>query len=126
MRQQCTRFHEQYPEVWDLFIRFTFEMINKGFKNYSAQHGIFARIRWEMDAGGNDVNQFKINNNYSAFYARRFMEMYPQHDGFFRTRQQTSEDRSATNFPELTPEYYEYLQASDQKTEKYYDQQRGA
>ena len=112
MREQCKRFHEKHPEVWDLFVRFTFEMINKGFKNYSAQHGIFARIRWEMDAGGDGLSQFKINNNYSAFYARRFMKMYPEHDGFFRTREQTSEDKEATNLPELTPEDYEYRQVN--------------
>tara|TARA_R110000851_G_scaffold214640_1_gene367384 strand:- start:284 stop:637 length:354 start_codon:yes stop_codon:yes gene_type:complete len=106
MRKQCTSFHEQHPEVWGLFVRFTFEMINKGFQNYSAQHGIFARIRWEMDAGGNGVNQFKINNNYSAFYARRFMKVYPEHDGFFRTREQTSEAQEATHLDELGPQFW--------------------
>ena len=110
MRQQCIRFHKDNPEVWDLFVRFTFEMINKGFKNYSAQHGIFARIRWEMDVGGNGVTQFKINNNYSAFYARRFMKMYPQYDGFYRTREQVSKEECASNLPELAPSDYEYQQ----------------
>ena len=106
MAEQCTAFHRQHPEVWDLFCRFTFEMIDRGFKNYSAQHGIFARIRWEMDAGSNGADQFKINNNYSAFYARRFMKMYPKHEGFFRTREQTSESESATGLPELSPANY--------------------
>ena len=106
MRKQCEEFHKDHPEVWDLFVRFTFEMINRGFKHYSAQHGIFARIRWEIDAGGNGTSEFKINNNYSAFYARRFMVMYPEHEGFFRTREQTSAKRNATGLPEMVPNNY--------------------
>ena len=51
------------------------------------------------------VPSLAINNNYKPFYARRFMACYPQHEGFFRTRKQTSEDKDATNLPELTPEY---------------------
>lgn len=109
MREQCEAFHKEHPEVWDLFVRFTFEMIDRGFKNYSAQHGIFARIRWEIDAGGNGTSEFKINNNHSAFYARRFMKVYPEHDGFFRLRRQVSNDSDATKLPELTPSDYDYV-----------------
>ncbi len=111
MREQVEDFHRQHPIVWDLFKRFTFEVLRKGFKNYSV-NAIFERIRWEQDImiGANEHlkdARFKLNNNYRAFYARRFMAAYPHHDGFFRTRKQTSEDSRATNLPELTPTYYE-------------------
>ena len=102
MREQVTAYHEQHPEVWQMFEEFTFQMINRGFKNYSV-NAIFERIRWEKDAGGDGENQFKIGNNYRAFYARRFMKKYPLHDGFFRTRKQTSAQREATYMPEITP-----------------------
>jgi hypothetical protein len=108
MREQTAAFHKQHPEVWNMFVKFTFQMIDRGYKNYSAQHGIFARIRWEHDSGGDGVTVFKLNNNYSAFYARRFMKMYPEHEGFFRTRKQTSGEEDATDLPELTPSDYEY------------------
>ena len=107
-REQVVAFHKQHPEVWNLFVQFTFQMINRGFKNYSAQHGVFARIRWEIDAGGDGSGEFKINNNYSAFYARAFMKKFPEHEGFFRTRKQTSEDKEATYMPEMSPQDYEY------------------
>ena len=81
MRDQCQRFHNEHPEVWELFVHFTQTMIRKGYPNYSV-NAIFERIRWEKDEGGDGVNQFKLNNNYRAFYARRFMRMYPQYDGF--------------------------------------------
>ena len=107
MEKQVLNFHEQHPRVWRLFCRFTFELINRGFKNYSAQHGIFARIRWETaEADIEGQNKFKINNNYSAFYARAFMAKYPQYKGFFRLRKQTSKDNSSTGLPELQPDFF--------------------
>lgn len=105
MREQVTAFHNKHPDVWDLFVKFTFEKINQGYSNYSV-NAVFERIRWEMDAGGDGATMFKLNNNYRAFYSRRFMKKYPRYDGFFRTRQQTSEAREATNMPELTPMDY--------------------
>ena len=106
MREQVETFHRRHPEVWDLFTKYTLQMIAKGFKHYSAK-AIFERIRWEKDLGGDGKTQFKLNNNYTAFYARRFGRAYPQHEGFFRNRKQTSEDSRETNLPELTPAYYE-------------------
>lgn len=105
MRQQCNEFHKKHPEVWRLFCRFTTDIIDRGFKHYSV-NAIFERIRWEMDAGGDGTSAFKLNNNYRAFYARRFMTMYPQYEGFFRTREQKSEDQFATHMSELTPQDY--------------------
>lgn len=103
MREQVTRYHQEHPEVWEMFVEYSFQMIRRGFKNYSAK-AVFERIRWEKDAGGDGVTQFKVGNNHPAFYARRFMRVFPAHDGFFRLRKQTSEDRPATDLPEFTPE----------------------
>lgn len=107
MREQVTRFHEAHPEVWDLFVQFAFEMIDRGYKTYST-NSVIERIRWEKDAGGDGTSAFKINNNYAPFYSRRFMQMYPEHEGFFRTRRQTSQDGDATDLPELAPRDYDY------------------
>jgi hypothetical protein len=108
MRQQVIEFTEANPDVWRLFCGFTFDLINRGFSNYSA-NAIFERIRWEKDVGGNGVIEFKLNNNYRAFYARAFMRKYPEHEGFFRTRDQVSKEKPATYLPELTPADYETL-----------------
>jgi hypothetical protein len=106
MRQQVMEFHKRHPEVWDFFVQFSFEMIRRGYKNYSV-NAIFERIRWEKDSvGGDGQTSFKLNNNYRAFYSRRFMKAFPEHDGFFRVREQTSAGQRATNLAELTPEYY--------------------
>ena len=115
MAEQCQAFHDEHPEVWRLFVKFTNNVIEAGFKNYSA-NAIFERIRWEVDVTRAPLRRyvaeqnrqpFKLNNNYRAFYARRFHKMYPRYDGFFRTREQTSKKEAATNLPEVTRDYYE-------------------
>jgi len=108
MREQCKMFHVEHPEVWALFVRFSLEMIERGYSHYSAQ-SVIERIRWEKDAGSDGTTAFKINNNFTAFYSRAFMRVYPQYEGFFRTRHQVSEDSDAVNLPQLTPRDYDYV-----------------
>ena len=86
------KFHATYPEVYDMFVRFTFEKIRQGYQNYSSRV-VLERVRWETDAGadlfGGD-EPFKINNNFQPYYARKFHADYPNFDGFFRTRRMQS------------------------------------
>ncbi len=96
------KFHKKHPMVWTLFQRYTFDRINRGFKHYSA-YAIFERVRWETDQAQVDGDEFKLNNNHRPFYARAFMKKYPEHEGFFRTRVQTSKEKTATGLPELKP-----------------------
>lgn len=104
--EQAAAFSKQHPHVSVLFVKFTKEIISRGFKNYSV-NAIFERIRWETDKADVDgKSSFKLNNNYRAWYARKFMERYPEYDGFFRTRKRVSDEWIATDLPELTPEYY--------------------
>ncbi len=110
MREQVTRFHQEHPEVWEMFVGFSLEMLQRGYETYSAQ-SVIERIRWEKDVGSDGKCAFKINNNYTAFYSRRFMRVYPEFDGFFRTRYQVSDDEDATNLAELAPRDYDYESA---------------
>lgn len=106
MRSQVKAFHSEHPVVWELFVAYTMDRIKKGFQNYSAK-AVFERIRWEVDSvGGDGTYEFKLNNNWPSFYARRFMRMYPQYDGFFRIRRQTSQEDYPTGMPALTPDDY--------------------
>ena len=107
MRDQVTLFHEEHPEIWGHFVRFTFEKIEQGFAHYSAR-GIFHRIRWETDKPDYEKGlEFKLNDHHSPFYARRFHKVFPQHDGFFHTREQISARNDATDLPQLTPADYQ-------------------
>lgn len=77
-------YDRDHPRVWELFLHFAIKTKAKGYKNYSAK-AIFELIRWhEGLTQGHDA--FKIDNIYTADYARKLMKLYPEYDGFFRTR----------------------------------------
>jgi len=102
MREQAVKFHERNPDVWKLFVRFTFEKINKGFRHYSVR-GIWHRIRWETPAGDDGLERFKLGDHHARFYGDRFMRMYPKHAGFFRQKESKAKDQPATGHGEATP-----------------------
>lgn len=83
---RAAEFDAENPEVWRLFHRFTFEVIHKGHRHFGAL-GIIYRIRWETTVNADYKDGFKVNNNHACYYARKFMGMYPEREGFFRTRE---------------------------------------
>ena len=78
------QYNSENPEIWKQFKETTLNTIKRGFKHYSSK-SIFEIIRWHK-GGDLKTDAFKINNNYTCFYARKFMEEFPQYNGFFRTR----------------------------------------
>ena len=78
------KFHRENPDVYMLIKRFTNQAIKSGRKNYGMM-SILQRVRWHtmIETEG---DSFRINNNWSPYYARLFMSDHPQHDGFFRLR----------------------------------------
>lgn len=79
------KYHAENPKMYELFKRFTAEVITAGKTNFSAE-GIIERIRWETDVYGKGEEPLKINNNVKSFYARMWMNENPSHNGFFRLR----------------------------------------
>ena len=77
-------FHTKNPHVYELVKHFTKQVINAGHKHYGIQT-ILERIRWHTMVE-NSGDPFKVNNNHGRYYARKFMEDHPEHEGFFRTR----------------------------------------
>lgn len=73
----------QNPHIYEAFKDMTFKAMNKGYKNWSA-NGVFELLRWSSSIRGND--EYKINDHYRAYYARKFAKDFPQHKDFFRTR----------------------------------------
>jgi hypothetical protein len=102
MRDECQRFHEAHPEVWDEFVRLAFIAINRGHKSYGART-VWEVLRWNAGVGDGSEDSFKLNDHYPPFYARRFHRIYPDHDGFFQLREQKSKVTPASNLPPLGP-----------------------
>ena len=89
LKRKWWSFHKENLEIYKLVERFTFAIINRGFKNYSI-NSIFERIRWHTDVETTGT-EFKLSNNHRAYYARYFMHNYPEHMGFFRTKRTTDD-----------------------------------
>ena len=79
------KFHTDNPKVYELFKKFTFMAIRKGHNRLSAWM-IANRIRWETSIETFSDDDYKISNDYIALYSRKFMEEFPQYNGFFRTK----------------------------------------
>jgi hypothetical protein len=88
--EKFDEFDKDNPEVWQMFVRFTFELISKGRTRYSAR-GVFHRIRWET-ALTTDDQVYKLNNNWSPCYARKFHQSFPEHGEFFKLRMCRADD----------------------------------
>jgi len=100
--EHAEKFHNEHPEVAEKFDEIVLELMRCGHKHYSAL-GVVHIIRWTTRAGADGVSRFKINDHYAPFYARGFMAKHPEHDGFFRLRNQSSKSRPATHLQELGP-----------------------
>ena len=88
-KQDWWNWHCANPEVWLYFERFSLEAINKG-RTRISHWLIMNRIRWEVNivTTGED---FKISNDYIAFYARLWNARYPQHKNLFTIKKMIGE-----------------------------------
>lgn len=83
INQRFNQYITDNPHIYEAFKNYTFAAIAKQYKCFSAEF-IFNVIRWETAISGKD--QYKINNDFKAFFARKFMQDYPQYTGYFITR----------------------------------------
>jgi len=82
-------FHNANPRVLLLLIRYAYDW--RGAKGANSKLGIkalFERVRWEtaLETAGDD--NFKLNNNHTAFYARLIMDSIPNLKDIFKLRRQ--------------------------------------
>lgn len=78
-------FHAENPHVYDLFKKYSEMAFSRGFKRFSAK-AVFERLRWHLNfETSGDV--FKLNNNYTALYARKLVSEHPKFLNFFEMRE---------------------------------------
>jgi len=80
------KFHDENPHVYKEFERRALLLINKGRRHFGAK-AIFEAMRFDWAATTTD-EEFKLNNNYTAYYARMFEDKHPDYVGFFEMRTQ--------------------------------------
>ena len=79
----CEKYDTDHPDVWRKFKELAFRIIRRGFDHYSAKT-IFEAMRFRTSVSTGETP--KLNNNYTAYYSRKFMAEFPEHEGFFETR----------------------------------------
>lgn len=83
-------FHADNPRVYELFCRFTQEVIEAGRTRYSAD-AILHRIRWHVDIEIRSGDGLKINDHFSAFYSRRWALDHPTQPDLFERRRSVAD-----------------------------------
>jgi len=84
MVEQFWKFHVENPGVYKELLTLALRMKRTGRKRYGMK-GLFEVLRWHRALETTD-EEFKLNNNYTAFYARMLMKRLPELDGFFAVR----------------------------------------
>jgi len=82
--KQFPKYHTDNPQIYEAFKRVALQAIDKGYSHWGAK-GVFEVIRWQTNVSAKD-DIFKVNNSFTAYYARMFANEYPQHKDFFRKR----------------------------------------
>lgn len=83
------------PDVWEMFARFALELVEAG-RPHGGAKAVWERMRWECATSAHRVDRsYRLNNNYTASFARAFERAYPEHAGFFRMRQRPAESARA-------------------------------
>jgi len=81
---RAMHFDSQNGHVYKAFERCALALIGSGVRHYGAK-AIFEYLRYATNVRGLG-DQFKLNNNYTAYYARKFEKLHPEHEGFFSIR----------------------------------------
>jgi hypothetical protein len=93
IREGFNDFHKKNPHIFKAFEEQALTAINKGRKKISSKL-IINWIRWNEFLRSSDQN-FKINDAYQSYYARYFVEIYPQYIDVFEFRKLRNEEDGA-------------------------------
>lgn len=71
-------FIDENEEAWELFEQLTKYAVKRSPSGKVGAKFIFEKIRWQYNIVRRDAD-FKINNNFTAYFARKFMESHKKH-----------------------------------------------
>lgn len=80
------QYDKDHSDIWIEFEKIALNLIDRGIKHYGAK-AIFEIIRYWRTIKKIEDKDFKVNNNYTQYYAKKFMNKYPEYDGFFEIRE---------------------------------------
>lgn len=93
-REQFESFDQSNPQVYSKIVEIASFMKQNAKKDKYGIGAIWERLRWISDFE-TDGDQFKLNNNFRAFYARKLMSEHPEFLGFFEIRASIADQEQA-------------------------------
>ena len=91
IRDGFNKFNSKNPHIYKSFEEQAFRAIKKGRTKISSDL-IINYIRWEQFIESSDEH-FKINNSYSAYIARFFIQQNPEYKDLFNFRKLRNEEQ---------------------------------
>ena len=90
IKEQFEAFHIENPHVYALLRELALEARKAGVRVYGISM-LWEVLRWKLCVETISNDEFKLNNNYRALYARMLMRTEPMLKDFFLTRKRRSE-----------------------------------
>lgn len=78
-------FHNRHPWVYEKLRDMALELKRSGVKQYGIS-GLYEKLRYDYSVQARDIEGFKLNNNFSALYARMLAQQEPELRYFFKFR----------------------------------------
>lgn len=78
------QYRAAHPEVYPALVQYAREAKAAGVK--VGMKAIWERVRWEMRVQRRKDDDYLLNNNFTAHYAREIMRLEEDLAGFFETR----------------------------------------
>ena len=86
------QFHRANPHVYQGLCRLALKVKRAGHQHYGIK-ALFEVLRYEYALTTISDDGLKLNNNYTALYARMLMKQEPELDGFFNLRERVARYR---------------------------------
>ena len=85
------RFHADNPRVYEVLVRLAREWVARFGSHKLGIATLYERTRWEISLATSDPD-FKLNNNFRAYYARLIMLREPDLKGLFDLRSSEADE----------------------------------
>ncbi len=85
IEERALAFHEANPKVYAELRRLALTLYYRGHQHFGCKM-LIEQMRWQWAERTSDMSGFKLNNTYTATYARLLMHNEPELSGVFATR----------------------------------------
>jgi len=88
-QSRAREFHLVNPHVYEALVRYARQARAAGVDRIGIEL-LWNRMRWDWMLQTDHDHDYKLNQNYKAWYARRIMELEPDLAGIFETRRRAA------------------------------------